>query len=932
MSDRSLYISRKSAQRFLNDFGRALKKPESNPLVFHIYGIGGMGKSTLLDKLRDTYKEDAKFARAFFGPTSRVDSPLALMEHLHKQLPKDDGWEDDAFTELFKRYKDTLNQLETEPVQGRGSASPEQVGLVKKLLSGTVKAIAGLQMPDKAAEQVGNLAGGVVDVASLALSEKDRLEQLLKQHRATKNKRELQELMLDPLPKLVQAFATSVIQKSRIQPISLILDTYEKASSEFDTFLCKYLISDTALQSYPVRIVMAGRYSLKNKRYQRVFQYHYQLFSEYELEKFDKKETREYLKKIGMEEPKDIRRATQATKGLPYSLNLIKKQKDDGKTIAFSRNSDEIVERLLDGLTYQERKIVELAAYCRWFDRSIIQYLIQQVLSNKEQFEEVTTDWFEWLRSRDFVTQEDHYRIDDVARDVIRLAQHRADEKNFRCIHNLLSQYFEQLASHEVPEELPVPEKYENSDWREHIAEMVYHSLFANRDRGQDLILTYFFEGAHLKQPDIAINSFTAVSAEAEPQDNELLPKDTRRFLDSIQYAVIFGWQILNEHPDKYEFNLETSELLKTKITKSIKSQIESALEGCFRRLNNLDGLAKYSALLARALRCQENQRLRLFQQAQREVEKIVTLDAPEFSNNLYFNLGLAFQSLELYEDALFNYDKAIELKSDAYQDWNNRGNILCNLDRYEDALKNYKRSIELNSHTPKPYHNRGRLLRDLERHEEALVDYAKALDLDSSDALSWHGMGVALEDLERYDEALANYAEALDLNPSESIFWSSRGYLLRNLRRYEEALSDFDQCLQLKDFSVLHARGLCLSFLKRYDEAIDDFQQAIRHDPNERTLSMANQGIVLARAGNYKEALALCDKAIDLKEDEVGYYGKACCYALQGDNAMALELLHKAFEFNPERCQKEARYNPDFDNLRGDKKFQSLLRLNSSE
>ena len=482
-------------------------------------------------------------------------------------------------------------------------------------------------MPDKAAEQFGKVAEGVVDVASLALAEKDRLEQLIKKHRATKNKRELQELMLEPLPKLTQAFAAGVIQKAKSQPIVLELDTYEKASPDFDAFLCKHLLGDTALQTYPVRIVIAGRYSLKNKRYQRMFQHHGNIIYECQLEKFDKSETKDYLEAVGIVQPNEVRRVTKATKGFPYFLKLIKDQKEEGRLISTSRDSDEIVDRLLDGLTPTQMQVVQLAAYCRWFDRPMIQYLVEAGLTDKSQAADEQTNWFNWLIDRDFVIRDDTYRMDDVARDVIRAAQHRADEQDFRHIHDLLTQYFQQLADQEVAQDHPAPAKYENSDWRRYAAETAYHALFANRDRGQSQFLTYFFEGAYLEQPDIAITAFTAVAAEAEPTDNELLPKDTQRFLNSIQFAVIFGWRVIGNNPDNYEFNLEKPESADSKKKESIKSQIESALENCFRKVDRLTGLAKYAGLIGKILRCQPSQWLALIKQAREEAEKIATLD-----------------------------------------------------------------------------------------------------------------------------------------------------------------------------------------------------------------------------------------------------------------------------------------------------------------
>lgn len=297
MADQDFYVSRKSAQRFLRNFQTAINEPQTNPLLFYVYGIGGIGKSTLLEKLRETHENKITFATAFFGPTSTVETSIGLMKHLYEQLPKDDfgdwgGYSQDRFQELCKLFFDTYHQLETEPVKGRGAASSEQINLVKSLLVRASTFISEFALSKENSEKVGKAVEGIVDTATLALNEKDRIGTFLKQHRATKEKRELQELMLDPVPRLVKEFITGLIQKSRNRPIVLLLDTYEKASAEFNEFLCKFFLGDQELQPHPVRIVMAGRYSLKNKQYHRIFQYHWDLIDECELEKFDKNEAK----------------------------------------------------------------------------------------------------------------------------------------------------------------------------------------------------------------------------------------------------------------------------------------------------------------------------------------------------------------------------------------------------------------------------------------------------------------------------------------------------------------------------------------------------------------------------------------------------------------------------------------------------------------
>jgi tetratricopeptide (TPR) repeat protein len=86
-----------------------------------------------------------------------------------------------------------------------------------------------------------------------------------------------------------------------------------------------------------------------------------------------------------------------------------------------------------------------------------------------------------------------------------------------------------------------------------------------------------------------------------------------------------------------------------------------------------------------------------------------------------------------------------------------------------------------------------------------------------------------------------------------------------------------------------------------------------------------------LARAGRYTEAIAECEQAIKQDpKDESGYYGKACCYALQGEIGQAIDNLQKAIDIAPRLSRYEAKQNPDFDSIRDDERFRALMSLAS--
>jgi tetratricopeptide (TPR) repeat protein len=757
--------------------------------------------------------------------------------------------------------------------------------------------------------------------------------------------------MLEPIPKLTQAFAQGLIQRTQKQkrPVVLVLDTYEKVPPEIDSWLWQYLLQDTALKSYPVRLVTAGRRSLQEKESWRKLQQDRDLIYERRLEEFDKKQTEEYLKNLGITKAGEIQKIFKATKGLPYYLDWIRREKEKGKSPDFSQGNQEIVKLLLQGLNPKQKQIVQLAACCRWFDRSLIQHLMKRQGIDFQTGADATFDCFDWLTGRDFVEfVQGRYRLDDVARDVFRLSLLLEDKNQFRKTHELLASYFEQQADEEVSAESPAPAKYENSDWRQYTAEFLYHALYARRDEGQRQFLFHVFASRYFNQIDVVMLPFAAVAAEATVEKYRLLPEQTEKFLKSIKLGFAFGWAMLEADPAKYKINYKDG-------TGPSKEEIELAFQPCFNQVNELeDGLGKYAGLLYKSLRCRTlAERADLLLRAKEQAEQIATSTRPEFSSSLFFNVGnalddlgryeeaiasfdkaievkpdfheawynrgVALRNLERDEEAIASYDKAIEFKPDSHEAWNNRGAALGYLERYEEAIASFDKAIEFKPDSHEAWSNRGNALTNLERYEEAIASCDKAIEFKPDYHQAWYNRGVALGNLERYEEAIASYDKALEFKPDSHEAWNNRGTVLLYLERFEEAIASYDKALEIKpdEPNPWSNRGLPLSRLGHYDEALANQNQALKLQP-EDPLLWTNRGIVLARSGRYEEALASCDKAVELQpNDESGYYGKACCYALQGDVDLAVENLQQAINLNPPRCRREAKINHDFDSIR---------------
>ncbi len=69
---------------------------------------------------------------------------------------------------------------------------------------------------------------------------------------------------------------------------------------------------------------------------------------------------------------------------------------------------------------------------------------------------------------------------------------------------------------------------------------------------------------------------------------------------------------------------------------------------------------------------------------------------------------------LKKYEEALFSYDRALEVDADNYMILFNRGNVLFHLKMYKEAVTSYSKALEINPDDEDAWNNRNVALRNL--------------------------------------------------------------------------------------------------------------------------------------------------------------------------------------------------------------------------
>ena len=96
-----------------------------------------------------------------------------------------------------------------------------------------------------------------------------------------------------------------------------------------------------------------------------------------------------------------------------------------------------------------------------------------------------------------------------------------------------------------------------------------------------------------------------------------------------------------------------------------------------------------------------------------------------------YTNRGNISSELCEYQDAFYDYNKAIKINPDSDCAYINRGNLYFDLKFYDEALRDYNKALGINSDSKDTLNNRGNLYRIIGNYKESYTDLNKALEID---------------------------------------------------------------------------------------------------------------------------------------------------------------------------------------------------------
>lgn len=306
-----------------------------------------------------------------------------------------------------------------------------------------------------------------------------------------------------------------------------------------------------------------------------------------------------------------------------------------------------------------------------------------------------------------------------------------------------------------------------------------------------------------------------------------------------------------------------------------------------------------------------------------------VCSDSNPHRKSFIMNIGMCYEVMEKYSEAIEMYDKALSIDSKLVEARNYKGrilqiqgNILFDDKKYSEASKKFQVADDLLIDLKLKKSNLlqlGICLSEMEKYDRAIEELDKVLKIDSecesakeckSAALNNHA--IILYDEKKYLKASKQYEEAIKLCKNSS----HKKIFFVNVAMCCEKLKEFSKCIEMCDNSLsidgefetarnlkasaLFEQGILLGKEWKFSEAAKKFQHAAETSKKDdkKKFCFAYLGQSLLRTNKFSEAIDALNKSLEIDvEFELAKEWKIETLATHGTSLSQQEKFSEAIE-----------------------------------
>jgi tetratricopeptide (TPR) repeat protein len=202
-----------------------------------------------------------------------------------------------------------------------------------------------------------------------------------------------------------------------------------------------------------------------------------------------------------------------------------------------------------------------------------------------------------------------------------------------------------------------------------------------------------------------------------------------------------------------------------------------------------------------------------------------------------YFNLGVNLYQEGRVDEAISNYEAALQIRPDSAMAHSNLGSALLEKGKVDEAITQFQDALRINPRSPNIHNNFGTALYQKGRVNEAIGEFRKALQIDPNNAGFHFNLARTLVQSGGVADAINQYQTVLQIDPAHVDGQNDLAWLLAtcseaSLRNGSTAVKLAEQANHLtggENPVILHTLAAAFAEAGRFSEAVETAQHAFR-------------------------------------------------------------------------------------------------------
>jgi tetratricopeptide (TPR) repeat protein len=785
-------------------FARNLAKDPLSPTdpalyLFHVRGVGGVGKSKLLRQWRETARQAGAVTAAV--DENDVHGILSAMAALAGQLASVTG-PLKAFDKVVEQYRREQDAA-AEPVDLDGAAddgpTPASRAISRAVLGGASTVLPG-----------GGLITTMVDPDVVAEGV-DQVRERVRGRRARGRGPELDAVSRE--------FVSALNELCEEHPwVVLFLDTWEQTGRHLDAWLRTLLRDGFGPLPVNVMVVMAGRDGLDEHDWSGLLAQG----RDVPLEAFTEQETRELLARRGVTEPGAVEAVVRLSMGLPLLADLLALARPESAAAvdADGDAAETAVERFVRWIADPLcREAVLTCALAPRLNEDVFAAAVP---------EEARGLW-NWLCGQPFVSGSGEFKkYHAVVRAGMVRRERARSPQGWTEVHLRLA---EAHAGWRAGLEANLPANRRRQDPRclRHRLDEMYHRLCAHPGGSLAGALEEALHAAEVSS-DASRQWFDAFARAAQDTNDDALLRWADRLRAATAEAedpvVAALGVLLAEGP------LGAAEQAHAHVVRGRRLEVAGQEDAAVAEFDRAVALDPDNAA-ARFHRGRACLRAGRPDEAVRELDVAVRLDPSD--PRALSQRGEAHRRARRFDEAVADFTAALALDPGQVRALGSRGQVHQQAGRFDEAVADFTAALALDPGYVWALGCRGRSHRQAGRFDEAVADLTAALAQRPDHAWALAERGKAHRLAGRPGEAVADLTAALALAPDYRWALVERGIAHLEASRPAEAEADFGAALAHApdDVWALVGRSRARAAAGRAEDAGRDMARAVALDPD---------------------------------------------------------------------------------------------------